>query len=214
MCPLPKRLTLHPCLLIFLSSFTVASAAEINFNRDVQPILSDKCYYCHGPDVENNKAGLRLDLRESAIESGAITPGNLSASTLVERIRSKDPDDIMPPPEAHKPLSEDEITTLEQWIQDGAEYDIHWSYKRVEAPALSSIDAIVREGLSIHELTLSEAAKPEILLRRLYLDLIGLPPTPAQATVYLTDESGDAYEQVIEALLAVSYTHLTLPTIA
>lgn len=193
------------CLLALLTASLIADAtdfSDLNFNRDVRPILSNHCYACHGPDVENNKADLRLDLRESAIQSGAIAPGDLAASLLFERIHATDPDDIMPPPDTHKPLSEKQKQILKRWIESGAEYDIHWSYKRVELPEKDSIDAIITAGLQKHGLGLSEEAPRETLLRRVYLDAIGLPPTPGQARDFLDDPSPDAYEKLVDTLLA------------
>ncbi|ADE53640.1 PSD1 and planctomycete cytochrome C domain-containing protein [Coraliomargarita akajimensis] len=179
-----------------------SARAEIDFNRDVRPILSDKCYFCHGPDVENNKADLRLDLREAAVEMGAIVPGKPAESALIQRIASTDPDDVMPPPETHKTVSAEERAILEQWITDGAQYDTHWSYKPVSKPAADSIDAIVRAGLQQKGLSLSPPATSETLVRRVYLDTIGLPPSREQAKRYLRASSTNAYEALVDELLA------------
>ena len=179
-----------------------AQSTDIDFNRDVRPILSDKCYYCHGPDIENNKADLRLDLRASAIEAGAIDLEDPSSSELIQRILATDPDDIMPPPDAHKPLSKAEKEILTQWVNNGAPYDLHWSYKRVEKPGIDSIDQIIQEGLKQHRLDLSEEAPRQTLLRRVYLDTLGLPPTPEQAEAFLNDNSSEAYENLVNQLLA------------
>jgi hypothetical protein len=191
-------------LLVSVASTSNADQSgyeKINFNRDVRPILSNHCYACHGPDVENNKSDLRLDIRDLAVEYGAIVPGDSDASILVDRVLTMDVDDIMPPPDVHKPLSEDQKLTLKAWINSGAEYDIHWSYKRVEKPEQNSIDAIIRSGLNKQGLDLSTAAPRETLLRRVYLDAIGLPPTPEQAQEFLNDSSPDAYEQLVDTLL-------------
>jgi len=204
---LPKQFTSPPLagLIGFILCATQAQAADvepINFNRDVRPILSNHCYFCHGPDVANNKADLRLDIRELAIESGVIVPGDSAASLAIERVTTDDEDDIMPPLDVHKPLSAEQIETLAAWIDQGAEYDIHWSYKRVEKPAKDSIDAIIRSGLERRGLEFSEKAPKATLLRRVYLDTIGLPPTTEQAEAYLSNQSQDAYEQLIDELLA------------
>ncbi|MGB0745032.1 MAG: PSD1 and planctomycete cytochrome C domain-containing protein, partial [Opitutales bacterium] len=175
---------------------------EVDFNRDVRPILSNHCYACHGPDVENNKSDVRLDIRESAIETGAIVPGNAATSLLIERIHTADPDDMMPPPEVHKPLSEEQKKTLQVWIENGADYDIHWSYKRVAEPKKDSVDRIIRDRLKERGLDFSEKAPRHTLLRRVYLDTIGLPPTPEQAEAFLSNHSPDAYEQLVDSLLA------------
>ncbi|MFD2255930.1 PSD1 and planctomycete cytochrome C domain-containing protein [Luteolibacter algae] len=174
----------------------------IDFNRDIRPILSNNCYYCHGPDVKNNKADLRLDIRAEAIAAYAIAPGEPESSDLVERIFSKDSSEVMPPPEAHKSLSPEQKEKLVKWIREGAEYDSHWSYKRVERPEAGSIDEIVESNLGKKKLKLSQEASRETLLRRLYLDTIGLPPTPQQIENYLSDQSPDAYERLVDELLA------------
>lgn len=189
-------------LLVCSSSTSASDPETIDFNRDVRPILSNHCYFCHGPDVKNNKANLRLDIRKLAIESGAIVPGDSGASMAIDRIITDDEDDIMPPLDVHKPLSEEQIETLAAWIDQGAEYDIHWSYKRVEKPANDSIDAIISKGLERHGLKFSNEAPKRTLLRRLYLDTIGLPPTTEQAEAYLNSQSPEAYEQLVDDLLA------------
>ncbi|MEM0964577.1 MAG: PSD1 and planctomycete cytochrome C domain-containing protein [Verrucomicrobiota bacterium] len=212
MSPLKGALT-SPRVLVYASLTALSSTIwtfvgaaadpeKIDFNRDVRPILSNHCYFCHGPDVENNKADLRLDIRELAIESGAIVPGNAGASLAIERVSTDDEFDIMPPPEVHKPLSEEQIRTLAAWIDQGAEYEIHWSYKRVERPELDSIDAILKSGLKRRGLGFSKEAPAETLVRRVYLDTIGLPPTPEEANKFLGNQSPNAYEALVDELLA------------
>ena len=112
---------------------TIAKDSPVRFNRDVRGILTDKCFACHGPDAETVEGDLRLDQRDSAV-GHAITPGNLSESELVARIRSTDPETVMPPPETNKPLSDEERKILEQWILEGAEYEAHWAYTSLDRP--------------------------------------------------------------------------------
>lgn len=202
---LSRCVSLILCYSISLATNSWAAQTDydqVDFNRDVQPILSNHCYACHGPDVENNKSDVRFDIRESAIETGAIVPGNAATSLLIDRIYTTDVDDIMPPPDVHKPLSEEQKQTLKAWIDNGAEYDIHWAYKRVEQPKPDSIDQIIRSGLKERGLDFSAEAPRQTLLRRVYLDTIGLPPTPEQAEAFLNNESPDAYEQLVDSLLA------------
>ncbi|WOO39384.1 PSD1 and planctomycete cytochrome C domain-containing protein [Rubellicoccus peritrichatus] len=173
----------------------------ISFNRDVRPILSENCYFCHGPDETNNKADLRLDLRDAAIASGVLVPGDAANSELVKRIMTDDVDDVMPPPDAHKTLTDEQKALMARWIDEGAEYEGHWSYQRVERPDYASIDAIVSNNLKERGLNFSPPADKETLVRRVYLDVTGLPPTPEEARAFLDDESTDAYEKLIDRLL-------------
>ncbi len=130
---------------------TVAPAPAISFNRDIRPILSDKCFFCHGPDKNQRKADLRLDAREAAIEAKAIVPGKPDDSSLVERIFSDDPDELMPPPDSHKKLSPREKELFKRWIAEGAEYQGHWAYvlpKKPETSAgVNAIDVLVGRRL-------------------------------------------------------------------
>ncbi|MGC6505416.1 MAG: PSD1 and planctomycete cytochrome C domain-containing protein [Coraliomargaritaceae bacterium] len=174
----------------------------VAFNRDIRPILSENCYACHGPDEKNNKTDLRLDQREAVIASGAIIPGDAANSELIWRIHSDDPDVIMPTPDTHKKLTEDEKVLLANWIDQGAEYDTHWSYKRVERPDYPSIDAIVGRELQKRGLSFSDPADKHTLMRRVYLDIIGLPPTVDEARTFLEEDSPDAYERMVDRLLA------------
>ncbi|WP_018968569.1 PSD1 and planctomycete cytochrome C domain-containing protein [Rubritalea marina] len=187
-------------LSLFLSH--AHAGDDLDFNRDVQPILSDKCYFCHGPDVENNKADLRLDIRESAIAAGAIIPGDSKKSPIIQRILTQDADDIMPPPDAHKSLTQKDKDTLISWVDAGAKYDKHWSYRKVKNPGETSIDAIVVTGLEKKDLKLSPKAKDETLLRRVFLDTLGLPPTPEQAELYLSNPNKASYAKLVDTLLA------------
>ena len=150
-------------------TLSTVSAAELSFNRDIRPILSDNCFYCHGPDKNNRKGDLRLDVREELIKLGP--------QTLIERITTTDADDLMPPAESHKKLSAKQKDTLKQWIAGGAKYEPHWAFvPPVKPKSGNSIDDFVRAELKKHELQPAPKASRETLMRRLALDLTGLPP--------------------------------------
>ncbi len=192
-------------LLSFLTTLPLSAASvpdHVDFNRDVRPILSNSCYACHGPDSKNNDSDLRLDLRESAIEELAIIPGDGESSDIIWRVASDDPDEVMPPPDAKKPpLTDLQKQILTKWIDQGAKYDLHWSYRKVAKPAGSSIDEIVGAELKKRDLRFSEPAEKATLMRRVFLDATGLPPTPEEARRYLADTSPDAYEKLVDRLL-------------
>ncbi|MFM7604166.1 MAG: PSD1 and planctomycete cytochrome C domain-containing protein, partial [Prosthecobacter sp.] len=161
-------------LLVLASALMCAETAlaDLSFNRDIRPILSDNCFYCHGPDKNNRKGDLRLDIREELIKLG---PQN-----LIERINTLDVDDLMPPPESHKKLSAKQKTTLKQWIAEGAKYEAHWAFvPPVKPKSGNSIDDFVRAELKKHGLQPAPKASRETLMRRLALDLTGLPPKPS-----------------------------------
>jgi hypothetical protein len=192
---------------------------SIDYNIDVKPILSDKCFACHGPDVAKQKAGLRLDLAKFAYAElpenkgkVAIEPGSLQGSELVHRILSTDPKYLMPSPESHHTLSAIEKAILVKWVKDGAVYKPHWAFVK---PVKSTVPAINEKGWTIHnaidnfiqaklqtkKLHPSPEAGKEILLRRLSLDLTGLPPTIAEINAFLADQSANAYEKQVDRLL-------------
>ncbi len=192
---------------------------QIDFNFHVKPILSDKCFACHGPDLANQKAGLRLDLEEEAysiLESGnkAIVPGKPHKSAMVDRILSEDKEQIMPPPEFILTLSSKEKAILAKWIQQGAEYKRHWSFikpekrKRPEiansAWAKNEIDFFIADKLENRDLLPSDRATKETLIRRLSFDLTGLPPSLGQIEDFVADTSDNAYEKLVDRLLASS----------
>ena len=155
--------------LFLLSLTTLAGAAELSFNRDIRPILSDNCFYCHGPDKNHRKGDLRLDVREELIKLGP--------KTLIERINTADADDLMPPAESHKKLSAKQKDTLKQWIAEGAKYEPHWAFvPPVKSNAGKSIDDFIRAELKKHGLRPAPKASQETLMRRLALDITGLPP--------------------------------------
>jgi len=194
-----------------------AVASAVRYGRDVRPILSDRCYQCHGPDAGKRQAGLRLDIREEAISprkdgKPAIVPGNPEASELWHRINASDEKEMMPPTESHKrALSSDEKQILKAWIEAGAVYEPHWAFiapKRPDVPAprkvewcRNEIDRFVLARLEAEGLSPSPEASRETLLRRVFLDLTGLPPTPEEVDEYLADTRADAYERVVDRLL-------------
>ena len=184
-------------LIIFLS--IVCAAQTLEFNRDVRPILSDRCFSCHGPDARNRQSNLRLDF-----ENSAIVAGNPDASKVIQRVTSPNKSLRMPPQYAGKdPLTAKEISVLQEWIRQGGAYEPHWSLiKPQKRPGPNSIDAFIRERLAREGLAASSEADRTTLLRRVTLDLTGLPPTLAQLDAFLSDSSPGAYERVVEGLLA------------
>jgi len=183
----------------------------------VRPILGKHCFKCHGPDDKQRQAGLRLDLREAATapaESGAtaIVPGHADKSELVRRLLSDDPDELMPPPAAKLPLTDAQKKTLQAWVASGAEYKPHWAFappRQAPLPAVknakwprNSIDFFVLAKLQSAQLAPAPRADSYTLIRRLSLDLIGLPPTPEEADAFASDTAADAYERLVDRLLA------------
>ena len=211
---MPKfhRILLTPsvCLLLLHSA---SAKGEIDFNKSIRPILSDKCFACHGPDDKHREADLRLDTREGAIAdhdgTRAIVPGDLEESELIQRITTADADDVMPPEKTHKELSETEIANLKQWVEEGAVYESQWIYKlpiKHEPPVVAGadhfIDRFIRASLAENNLESAAQADRITLLRRLSFDLTGLPPTAAEVTAFVADRSPDAYEKQVDRLLA------------
>ena len=184
---------------------------HLEFNRDIRPILSDTCFACHGPDKNQRKAKLRLDVRENAIEKGAIVPGKPDESELVARIFTADEDDLMPPPDSHKTLTPEQKEKLKRWVAEGAEYQPHWAYIKPARPpvpetkdkrwAHNPLDAFILDALEARNIKPSSEADKRTLLRRLSLDLIGLPPSPEELKVFLKDSSPKAYERQVDRLL-------------
>lgn len=188
---------------------------KVDFNQQVMPILSDKCFHCHGPDKKHREADLRLDVREDAIEAGAIVPGNVEKSEFLVRLFHDDPDELMPPAEAKLgALTSKEKDILKRWIQQGAEYKKHWSFveipKEIPLPKVkdnaswvrNEIDAFVLARLQREKLKPAAEASREKWLRRVSFDLTGLPPSIADIDAFLTDDSGEAaYGKVVDRLL-------------
>ena len=180
---------------------------RIEFNRDIRPILSENCFYCHGPDAQHRQADLRLDRSEEAIKAAAILPGKASESTLIQRIVSDDADLLMPPGDSNKKLTDAQKSLLRDWIDQGAEYQNHWAYEppsRSSGPSgpSDSIDALVEEQLAPRGLKPAEQADPRTLVRRLYYDLIGLPPSPELVEAFVANPTEQAYSDLVESLLA------------
>jgi len=189
---------------------------KIDFNRDIRPILSDHCYACHGPDESKRKAGLRFDRKEDAFKSlksgdRAIVPGDLKKSTLVHRVTSRDPDEVMPPPKEGKPLSSGQVQLLIRWVKEGAEWKNHWSFIPPERPDLpmvreknwprNEIDYFILERLEKKGLKPAPEADKTTMIRRASFDLTGLPPTIGEVDAFLADNSPEAYEKLVDRLL-------------
>ena len=199
-------------LVVVLSSPSATFAADkVDFARDVRPILSNVCFKCHGPAVQ--KAKLRLDTRDGATKSGAIVPGKPGESTLLERVCEPADEGRMPPVDSGERLTPAQVAKLKAWIEQGAEYPPHWSFVPVRRPTVpeirnlkneirSPIDAFVARTLSDNALSLSPEADKTTLIRRVSLDLTGLLPSPKEVDDFLTDESPEAFEKVVDRLLA------------
>ncbi|MFO0807184.1 MAG: DUF1553 domain-containing protein [Gemmataceae bacterium] len=205
-----------PLLLALVTAFALgtARAEGPDFARDVLPILSDNCFHCHGPDPQVRKSGLRLDTKEGAFRprkgAAIIVPGNSGDSELVRRVASTDVDEVMPPPDANRKLTPRQIDTLKRWVESGANWNQHWAFvplpQHVPVPAVAGalhpIDAFVRARLHAERLTPAPDAPRTMWLRRVTLDLTGLPPTLAEIDAFLADTSTNAYQTVVDRRLA------------
>jgi hypothetical protein len=207
-----------PAALVFFFLITAAatSAAEkISFSREILPILSDTCFACHGPDAGSRKGGLRLDTREGACgqsDSGApaIVPGHSADSEMIRRLLSSDLDEKMPPPKANHQLSHEQISLLRRWIDEGAPWGRHWAFEPPQLPAVPTtspesshpIDAFIHHRLEKTNLHPSAEAPRATLIRRLSLDLTGIPPSPEETAAFLHDTTPEAYDRVVDRLLA------------
>ncbi|MCC6490218.1 MAG: DUF1553 domain-containing protein [Candidatus Hydrogenedentes bacterium] len=184
----------------------------LEFNRHVRPILSDNCFTCHGFDKNARKAGLRLDVREAALEAKAFVPGRSAESELVRRITAADSDDVMPPRDSGHALKPEQIATLTRWIDEGAEYQPHWSYIPVtcpeppavkgEAAVRNPIDQFILAKLEENGMCLSPEADRVTLIRRASFDLTGLPPKPEEVDAFVNDPDPQAYEKLVDRLIA------------
>jgi hypothetical protein len=194
------------CLAAIVIAPLAGTADTVSYNRDIRPVLSDKCFRCHGPDPGARKAKLRLDVRESAVEKKAIVPGRPEESELIRRITSNRADHVMPPPETHKRVMPSEAARLHSWIAEGAKYERHWAYippVKAGVPAgTNAIDYLVQTRLATLGLKPSPEADRRILARRLYFDLVGLPPTPEAVAAFEQDTSPEAYASLVEKLFA------------
>ncbi|HEY5314095.1 MAG TPA: DUF1549 domain-containing protein, partial [Pirellulales bacterium] len=194
-----------------------AAGAEepLQYDRDIRPILSKNCFLCHGPDREAREAGLRLDMRDEALEAAesgklAIVPGKPEQSELVRRVLADDPDERMPPPDSHKQLTARQKELLGRWVREGAAYQTHWLYAPLVRPRVPNtrqagngnpVDAFVRSRLEAKHIAPAGEADRATLLRRVSLDLTGLPPTPAEVALWQADASDAAYERQVDRLL-------------
>ena len=191
---------------------TARADEGVSFTRQVLPVLSDNCYKCHGPDEAARKAHLRLDTRQGAFAvikgQPVIAPGDIGRSELVRRITSTDPDVRMPPPKSGRTLTAAQIAGIRDWVAQGAKWETHWAFVPPVLPSIpegfeaNPIDALVRSRLATERLTQQPEAPKDILLRRVTLDLTGLPPTPAELDAFEADPSPNAYEKVVDRLLA------------
>lgn len=214
-----RRLTL---ISFFALGFNPIFAAErtqtrpVDFQREIRPILSQNCFLCHGPDEAERKGGLRLDVREEALKpakSGAkaIVPKQPEASELLKRITHADADEVMPPSKSGKKISDSEVETLRRWISEGAPYARHWAYEKPVRPELptvadrnwvrNGVDHFIAERLAKESLSPSPEADKRTLIRRVALDLTGLPPTPEEVSTFLADGSTEAYERMVDRIL-------------
>jgi hypothetical protein len=223
----------RPIFLASLVTFVAPYAAgeePIRFNRDIRPILSDNCFYCHGPDKNKREAELRLDSHEglhgTGGEPGALIPGKPDDSPMLHRILSTDPDEQMPPPETGKSLTPEQVALIRRWIAEGADFQGHWSFlprdlsatdpaeskgpsdaehneqQAVDRQMTARIDALVAQGLQSQKLSPAPEADRVTLLRRLHFDLTGLPPSEAEVEAFVNDTSPDAYASLVDRLLA------------
>ncbi len=220
-----KRLP-HPLASLIAPAFLLAShglaQTPPDFQRDIRPILSNNCFQCHGPDEKERKGGehgYRLDTAEGASADlggyKAIVPGKPEESEVLKRILTKDEDDVMPPRKIGKKITDREVALLREWIKGGAKYAKHWSYEKPVRPAVpaiqnskfkiqNSIDAFILARLEKEKLTMQPEADRHALIRRVSLDITGLPPTPEEADAFAADKSPDAYGKVVDRLLASS----------
>ena len=211
------QLTLPLAAFFLLIGSEIAGGQFVDFDRDVRPILSEHCFTCHGPDAGKLKAGLRMDRKESVFsrhESGAtpVVAGMLAESEMIRRIGSLDRDEIMPPPDEGKALSEKQMDTLKRWVQEGARWTDHWSFETIKTPSVprenlaagtisNPIDSFVLSNLRSAGLSQSPREAKERLLRRVSLDLTGLPPSIKEVDDFLIDDSYKAFETVVDRLL-------------
>ena len=208
-------------LPVALAAETTEAPAKIEFNRDIRPILSDHCFACHGPDAKHREADLRVDTEAGLLgtdsEPGPVVKGNVAESELWRRIVSEDMEELMPPPKFAKPLSDGQRELLRKWIEQGAEWQGHWAFQPVHAPAppdvsessstdnkfqVNEIDAFTARVLKAEGLAPAPQADRRILARRLSFDLLGLPPSAELVQQFVQDASPDAYEHLVDDLLA------------
>ena len=198
-------------IFAIVTTSIVIAEEKVDFNTQIKSILSNKCIACHGPDEEHREAGLRLDTFDGATEDlggyAALIPGDADDSEMIFRMGlDSDDEEIMPPKGKGDPLTEEEIELFSKWINQGGEYDKHWSYKKPVRPAaptgMHPVDHFVQERLKQEGLKPSNPADKRTIIRRVFLDLIGLPPTPAEVDAFVQNQDPNAYDQLIDDLLA------------
>lgn len=202
--------------LAFLLIATIASPvfaqSTLDFNRDIRPILAENCFYCHGQDGNKRQADLRLDQRDAAIQAGAIVENDSAASAMMKRVMSSNPDELMPPPSSNRRLTAEQKAVLERWISEGGRYQNHWAFEapvRPPEPGVKNvnwvrnpIDRFVLEKLEADGLHVSPEADRATLIRRLSIDLVGLPPKPEEVDAFVCDANSNAYEALVDRLMA------------
>jgi len=198
-------IAISPCLLGEIPD------KPVDFAREIQPILANHCWNCHGPDGTSRQADLRLDVRDQAIEKLAIVPKDVAKSMLIERVHSSDPEQRMPPASFKRDLNDHQRDLLQRWVAQGAEYSKHWAFEPPQStasslalaqlPPTNPIDYWVHQRLKVEKLTSAPAANRGALIRRVCLDLTGLPPTLDELTAFLKDSSDNAYEALVDRLL-------------
>lgn len=208
---------LLPIFVLAAGLARAESVAKVGFNHEIRPLLSDRCFVCHGPDDKTRESGLRLDTREGALKElsngrRVINPGKPEESELIRRLESTDPSEKMPPADSHLTLTVAEIGLIRRWIEQGAEYERHWAFVTPKTPPVpdvrligwprNEIDAFVLEKLEAQGLQPALEASREQLIRRLAFDLTGLPPSPADVEAFLKDNSPGAYEALVDKYLA------------
>ena len=212
---LSRCLTL--CTILVGPLFAADSGSRpVDFQREIRPILSQNCFLCHGPDENERKAGLRLDIREEALKPAkskarAIVANSPDESELLKRVTHSDPDELMPPAKSGKKLSSKDIDLLRRWIAEGAPYASHWAYVKPARPPLpdvthkdwvrNGLDYFIAKRLEAEKLEPSPEADKRALIRRVALDLTGLPPTPEEVEIFVSDSRPDAYERLVDRLL-------------
>ena len=215
--PVRNWLAITPCLATLFLCSANTRGGELSFSRDIRPILSNNCFICHGPDEQTREGGFRFDIKQSAIQpadSGEIpiVPGDLDASEIWNRIQSTDESSRMPPPDQEKQLTEEDRQKIRLWIEQGAKWEEHWSFTPLVRPTPpevqhteqidSPVDQFILAELETRGRKLARKASKQTLIRRLSLDMTGLPPTPEEIDEFVNDKSPDAYEKVVDRLLS------------
>ncbi len=199
-------------LLISVLPTWAMAQQTLDFNRDIRPILAENCFYCHGQDANKRQADLRLDQRDAAIQAASIVPNDAAASGLIKRVMSEDPDEVMPPPKSNRRLTTEQKALLSRWISEGARYQNYWAFETPARPpepnvknvgwVRNAIDRFVMEKLEAEGLTVSPEADRATLIRRLAIDLTGLPPKTEEVDAFVNDPKPNAYEALVDRLMA------------